>query len=182
MLTYADVCWQMLSTARTWRAGVPVCWRMLTYGVPVCWRMLTYADVCWQMLSTARTWRATPCTAPCRDTRASGDRFTCFTRIRVHILTPEGLLLQWRPCQLILLVLRVQKYASWQLRRYKSANTDLRSCCFSAVRVNMLSLLALLVQKYTYWRLRSCCFSAGRVNNRYVYIPIDEMCDPNLKV
>jgi hypothetical protein len=40
----ADVCWRML----TYR-------RKLTYA-DVCWRMLTYADVCWRMLTYACRW------------------------------------------------------------------------------------------------------------------------------
>jgi hypothetical protein len=61
MLTYAVICWRMLSY-------VDVCCHMLTYAVSmhtyrrdlehnslshadVCWRMLTYAVICWRMLS-----------------------------------------------------------------------------------------------------------------------------------
>jgi hypothetical protein len=52
-LTYADVCWHMLTYAETkeeeiWgRERVPT--RMLTYA-HVCSRMLTYAHVCSRML------------------------------------------------------------------------------------------------------------------------------------
>jgi hypothetical protein len=68
MLTYADVCWRMLTydpippaleTIAVSGTYADVCWRMLTYTdvcwhmLDVCWRMLTYAEVCWRMLTYA---------------------------------------------------------------------------------------------------------------------------------
>jgi hypothetical protein len=54
MLTYADVCWRMLTYADG--RGV-LCAR----GCHVCWRMLTYADVCWRMLMRIGVLRARGC-------------------------------------------------------------------------------------------------------------------------
>jgi hypothetical protein len=45
MLTYADVCWRMLTYAAATKKKPPI------NGSDVCWRMLTYADVCWRMLT-----------------------------------------------------------------------------------------------------------------------------------
>jgi hypothetical protein len=69
-MTYADVCWRILTYAETADAAgrvhsssntssrmltyADVCWRMLTYA-DLCWFMLTYADVCWRMLRLSRS-------------------------------------------------------------------------------------------------------------------------------
>ncbi len=80
MLTYADVCWRMLTYAgfayiiyrfsHSSRAGAfigyaDVCWCMLTYA-DVCWRMLMYAGACWHMLAYADVcWRMLTYTDVC---------------------------------------------------------------------------------------------------------------------
>jgi hypothetical protein len=81
MLTYADVCWRMLTydpippaleTIAVSGTYADVCWRMLTYTdvcwhmLDVCWRMLTYAEVCWGLLTYADVCRRkrSPCPAP----------------------------------------------------------------------------------------------------------------------
>jgi hypothetical protein len=53
MLTYAGVCWRMLTYAgeKEERDRSLWCW---TY---VCWRMLAYADLCWRMLAYADVFR-----------------------------------------------------------------------------------------------------------------------------
>jgi hypothetical protein len=63
MLTYADVCWRMLTHAPY--SCMPGEGIALHYAYAVCWRMLTYADVCWRMphadvcrmLTYAACWR-----------------------------------------------------------------------------------------------------------------------------
>jgi hypothetical protein len=50
LLTYADVCWPMLTYA--YECSRDLCWRMLAYA-DVCWRMLTNANECWRMLGGA---------------------------------------------------------------------------------------------------------------------------------
>ena len=50
--------------------------------------MLTYADVCWRMQARGE---ATPLTLGMFENRLTGAQFTCFTRTKVQILTPEEL-------------------------------------------------------------------------------------------
>ncbi len=58
MLTYADVCWSILTYYDLCRTLTYAdVWRMLTYDwrmIDVCWRMLTY---CWRMLTYVDVWR-----------------------------------------------------------------------------------------------------------------------------
>jgi hypothetical protein len=110
MLTYADVCWQMLRMTYCFRR------RMLTYA-DVCWqmrrmtycfrrRMLTYADVCWQMRRMTYCFRTTSLGAALRssirykstNTRAQKYKYS---RTKVQILTHKSTNTDALPCKAV---------------------------------------------------------------------------------
>jgi hypothetical protein len=62
---------------------------------------------------------------------------------------------------LLALLVQVQKYKYWHLRRCFSATRSSRYTCFTTTCFTTTRVLALLVQKHKYWHLRRW-FSAIR--------------------
>ncbi len=191
MLTYADVCWRMLTYA-----DVCVCWHMLTYA-GVCWRMrmLTYADVCWGLLKYAGVcWRMLAYADVCWRMRIwQRLRLQCSSRSSYTTDTVPNLLLTqylfYYYCSAVADNARLALHILHTCRRYAVISPDFvrhtgtQFTFFTITKVQLslfiyytlvgtmlsfhliscvilvLSLLALLVQKYNYCFLEQKCNS-----------------------
>jgi hypothetical protein len=112
------------------------CRRMLTHA-DVCWRMLTYADVCWRMLLAAR--HEDTYTAIYYSVLAAGHAYSdvCW-RMLTYADACWRMLTHADVCWRMLL-------AAGHAQRTARAHIDEKR------KGEVLSLLALLVQKYYYW-------------------------------
>jgi hypothetical protein len=167
MLTYADVCWRVLTYALQCALGGVTARLMRTYA-DVCWRVLTYADVfttVWVGGSDSKT--SSKATATLEVSWLWGLRWIIVMVVRPTPHTHNRVQL----CAAIML--GEARYADVMLTyaaRYADVCWHMLTYTHTGVtRCTATQFLALLVQKYRYWRRRLCSTQFTLLVRKYRY-------------